>query len=320
MKIEKKAKAPKTPKREKKERAPKSPKKAKVPKNSTASKASKMRKTPKASRKPNTSKASRIKKPDLKFIKKNPGKAATSSAIRSKQVKPLNLKMQILVGFIIPIIIVVFVGNSAYNQAANGLIETYEQATFTSIDMASQLVNFALQDLMSCSVEISTDSNMLSYASNAGSLDSLQAKNDLNSTIVMKQLASDFIANIHLVPNSDSMCLSTGNIGTIVGTDVYSNIRSELEPQCKAIVNNEKWCSTHAILDEQFNLDSSKYAGAVCTVASYKNTMILIDVSTSKIKEILSQISLGENSVIAYQTKDGKEVSVGSDSFTFSDK
>lgn len=320
MKSEKKAKAPKTPKKEKKERTPKATRKAKVPKASNASKASKARKTPKTSRKPKTPNTSKLKKPNLNFIKSKPKKAATGSSHSSKQVKPLNLKMQILVGFIIPIIIVVFVGNSAYNQAANGLIETYEQATFTSIDMASQLVNFALQDLMSCSIEISTDSNMLSYASNAGSLDSLQAKNDLNSTMVMKQLASDFISNIHLVPNSESMCLSTANVGSINGTDVYTDIRSELESQCKATVNNDKWCSTHSIMDEKFSLDSSKYAGAVVTVASYKNTMIIIDISASKIEEILSQISLGENSVIAYQTKDGREVTVGSDSFTFTDK
>lgn len=237
-----------------------------------------------------------------------------------KRIKPIHLKTQILIGFIIPIIIVIFVGNSAYNQAADGLIETYEKATFSSIEMASQLIDFGLQDLISNSVELSTNSNFLSYVSNTDSLNSLQAKNDMKSTILMKQLANDFIKNIHLIPNSDSACLSTVTISPMYGLDVYDNIRSELETQCTAISNEDKWCSTHAVLDEQFGIDSESYAGAVCTVASYKNTMIIMDINPDKITDILSQISLGDNSVIAYHTKDGKEVRVGSDSFSFSDR
>lgn len=239
---------------------------------------------------------------------------------KQKQIKPVNLKLQIIIGFIIPIFIVMFVGNSAYNQAANGLVETYESSTFSSIQMASELIDLGLDGMLANAVEIMNNPNFINYATSADNVASLQAKNTINTTIITKQMSNDFIKDIHIIPNSESFCLSTQNIGNIRGTTIYDTIRTDLESQCSATKNEDKWAALHPNLDETFHLDSNKYAGAACVMSSYKNTMIIIDVNADKIKTILSDITLGENSLIAYQTQDGKELVVGSDSFSFNDK
>lgn len=237
-----------------------------------------------------------------------------------KQIRPVNLKIQLLAGFIIPIFIVIFVGISAYNQAADGLIETYETSTFSSIGMASQLIDFGLQSLASDAVELSNNTNFLSYVSNNEGLDSLQAMNSIKETMLMKQLSNSFTKNIHIIPNSGSSCLSTAKTDVLVGEDVYDNITSDISEQCSATDPTKKWASTHTVLDEQFRLSSDDYAGSVCTVSPYKNTIILMDLDNSKISEILSGVSLGENSAIAYLTPEGKEVSAGTEGFSFAEK
>ena len=78
---------------------------------------------------------------------------------KKNKAKPINLKLQIVIGFIIPIFIVIFVGVSAYNKAETGLIETYETSTCTSIEMASQLIDFGLKNLTSTAIEISSNSD-----------------------------------------------------------------------------------------------------------------------------------------------------------------
>lgn len=239
---------------------------------------------------------------------------------KKNKAKPINLKLQIVIGFIIPIFIVIFVGVSAYNKAETGLIETYETSTCTSIEMASQLIDFGLKNLTSTAIEISSNSDFLGYVAGTESLDSVQSMNDLKSTLLMKQLSNDFIQNVHVIPNSSSICLSTAKINVFKGEDSYNDICKEFESQCSAIESTKKWGSSHSELDNLFGLNTDDYAGFLCTVSSYKNTLILTDVSTQKITDILSEISLGENSVIAYQTQDGKEISIGSDAFTFSDK
>jgi len=238
----------------------------------------------------------------------------------NKHLKPFNLKLQIFVGFIIPIIIVVIVGFSCYEQAADGLIETYENSNFTSIEMASQLIDFGLQGIISSAAEISTDSNFLNYTSSSSTLNALQAKNDMKSTILMKQLSNDFIKYIHLIPDSDSPALSTVNIGNVTSSSIYEDIRAELEPQFSATSNTDKWCSDHTVLDEKFKISTDNYAGTVCLLGNYKRTMIILDVDNAKIQSILAKIDLGEGSVISYHTKEGKSITVGLEDFTFADK
>lgn len=237
-----------------------------------------------------------------------------------KQLKPLNLKMQILVGFVIPILIVIALGFTSYKQAADGLIETYENSNITSIEMASQLIDFGLQSIISNSSEISTDSNFLTYASRSSTLNSLRAKNDMKSTILMKQLSNDFIHNIHLIPESPSAALSSTSIGSFTGEDIYPDIRPEMENQCSSTTSQDKWGSSHDKLDELFKLDPESYAGSFCLIGNYKRTMIIVDINAKKIKSVLSDIDLGEGSVIGYHTKEGKEIIVGSDDFSFNDK
>lgn len=238
----------------------------------------------------------------------------------NKQLKPLNLKMQILVGFVIPILIVIALGFTSYKQAADGLIETYENSNITSIEMASQLIDFGLQSIISSSSEISTDSNFLTYASRSSTLNSLRAKNDMKSTILMKQLSNDFIQNIHLIPESPSAALSSTSIGSFTGEDIYPDIRPEMENQCSSTTSQDKWGSSHDKLDELFKLDPESYAGSFCLIGNYKRTMIIVDINAKKIKSVLSDIDLGEGSVIGYHTKEGKEIIVGSDDFSFNDK
>lgn len=258
------------------------------------------------------------KKAKIPKASKTPRAAAANQ--NTKTIKPMNLKMQILIGFIIPVIIVVFVGVSAYNQSANGLINTYENATFSSMEMASQLIDYGAKNIASTAVEISTDPDFMYYVSDLSSLDTIQSKKNLQDTILMKQVSNDFIANIHLVPNSSSTVLSTKKVPSLSGQDVYADIRGELETQCSSTDTTEKWASSHTKADELWGHATDAYAGAFCTSTMYKDTMIIIDLKKEKIMDILSGIELGENSILTYHTKEGLEVSSGAEAFTFTDK
>ena len=255
------------------------------------------------------------KTPKASKISKN-----SDIAKNTKAIKPMNLKLQILVGFIIPIIIVVFIGISAYNQSADGLVETYENATFSSMEMASQLIDYGMKNISSAATEISTNPDFMYYVSDLSSLDTLQSKKDIQDAILMKQVNNDFVENIHLLPNSTAAVLSTKKVPILVGQDVYADIRSQLETQSAATSALDKWTSTHTKLDEIFGHDTDAYAGTFCTSTMYKDSLIIIDISKEKILSILSEIELGEDSILTYHTKEGLEVCTGSDSFTFTDK
>ena len=59
----------------------------------------------------------------------------------------VSLKLQIIIGFLIPVIFIVLVGNAAYDKASEGLINNYEGVAMNSIHMASKMVDSGLQSL-----------------------------------------------------------------------------------------------------------------------------------------------------------------------------
>lgn len=111
----------------------------------------------------------------------------------------------------------------------------------------------------------------------------------------------------HVIPNSSSICLSTAKINVFKGEDSYNDICKEFESQCSAIESAKKWGSSHSELDNLFGLNTDDYAGFLCTVTSYKNTLILTDVSTQKITDILSEISLVKTASLHIRHKMGKK-------------
>lgn len=268
---------------------------------------------------------------------KSPKKSSTArkkktSPIHSKRLpfnrkkgvsRPLNLKLQIIVGFVIPIFIVIFVGISAYSEAESGLIDTYETATFNSMEMASQLIDYGLENISSTALEITSLPDFLTCISEPDGTNTPQAVNDLKSSLLMKQLASDFIKKIHMIPNNTCNTISTANAEGITGVEVYQKARKDdFDAQCMAITKDKRWGSSHPIYDDMVKIADDSYAGYLCAETSYTGTvaLVVIDINSDKIRDILSQISLGENSIIAYHTLEGKEITVGSDSFVFSDK
>lgn len=241
---------------------------------------------------------------------------------KKKTARPLNLKLQILVGFIIPIFVVVGVGISSYNKAESGLIETYESASFNSIEMAAQLIDSGLETITATTLEVTSNPDFLTCISSPGTPEAEQARSDLMGTILMKQLSFDFIDKLHLIPRNNANSISTANAENIVGEKIYEDLKTEFSPQLSATLKADRWGASHPFTDELYKLQEENYAGFLCTEVAYGGTeaFILIDVSSKKISETLAQISLGEGSIIGYHTKEGKEILIGSDSFSFSDK
>jgi len=251
-----------------------------------------------------------------------PIKSSKTKSLKNtdKPMKPLNLKLQILVGFTIPIFIVVFVGISAYNQSENSLIDTYETSTLSSIELASQLVDFGLQTIASCATEVYNDPNFNKAVAEPDSIVEATASRDLQSAIVTKQALNSFAGNIHIIPNSSAQCISSKAINAMQGTDIFNDVYAELETQCVAKSAPEKWGTNHPALDTAYEIDPSSYIGYICLQVMQKNTIILVDIDKTKILEILESVSLGEDSVIAYTTKEGGELALGIDNFSFLDK
>lgn len=233
------------------------------------------------------------------------------------------LKVQLLVGFMIPVCIVALVGNYAYNKAADGMLNNFGESAQTAIQMTATLLDFGFQSVDSDSLEIFNDSNLKDYASDKYKNEPAE-KNDAYSKaetlIRTKQTSNSFIQNI-IVVTADTL----NDIATTAGkgdkTGYYAKFTEEGSAYIDADDKAYAWAGQHPVVDERFRTSTDSYICSQYRQVSSKNACVVVDVSTERIKEVLAELNLAEGSIVAFVTADGRELNADSASeFTFYDK
>ncbi|MBQ9928196.1 MAG: methyl-accepting chemotaxis protein [Lachnospiraceae bacterium] len=242
---------------------------------------------------------------------------------KKKAIWSPGLKVQLFVGFMIPVCIVAFVGNYAYKKAADGMLSNYEESAKTAIQMTATLLDFGFQSVDSDSLEIFNDANIKDYASDTYKNDPGAKSNALTKSEALvrtKQSSNSFIQNVVIV-TSDSLNDITTTAGKGDKTGYYEKFKAEAQPYIDADDKAKAWAGYHPVVDERFSTSTDAYIFAQYRMVSSKNACVVIDISSKRIQEILADLNLGEGSIIAFVTDDGRELFIDDTmQFSFYDK
>ncbi len=232
-----------------------------------------------------------------------------------------SLKTKLSIGFLIPVCFVALVGVYAYEKASAGMLKNYENSTMQAIDMTTQYLDFGFEGIEADSLQMYGDENLTNYILNLYKNEPVEAKRVLNyskNLINVKAVSNHFIESIHIVTAGEVNCLTTAAVGREGSTNgFYPELLEEKQDVLISKVATEKWAGTHAVLDEHFALSDSSYICSQYRILSTGNAAVVIDVNAGKIKEILSSMELGENSVVAFITADGREMAAGQEEYSF---
>lgn len=284
----KKEKAPK-PEKIKKEKAPK-PEKIKKEKTPKPEKIRK-EKAPKAD------KSQKEKTPGLKGIKPRIG---------------LSIRMQLIIGFLIPILFIVCIGVISYSKASKGLIENYEKSSITALEMTMNSLDEAMQTISSITLELAQDQTVTSYALGGYASDSTkesQAKSTLNNNLLVKQTSSTMIEDIHIIPVEDTVIITSK---TLDGTTDMDSFMDELANSEDADLLKDKllhWGTQHAFIDSKMGLDNYIMYSSRCFSSGNLKGLVIIDVSRDAVADLLNQLDFGTGSYISFVTAEGAEIS-----------
>ncbi|MDE6064407.1 MAG: hypothetical protein K2G20_07480, partial [Lachnospiraceae bacterium] len=141
-------------KKPKKEKQPK-PKKVKEPK-------------PKKVKEP---KPKRVKEPKPKKEKAPKGEKAVTEEVKIQKVKTgkgfhLSLKAQLIIGFTLPVLLVVCIGIYAYNKAEKGMVNNYRATALQALQMTTDYMNYGFETVSSSALELYNDGDVINYTRN----------------------------------------------------------------------------------------------------------------------------------------------------------
>ena len=227
----------------------------------------------------------------------------------------ITIRTQLIVGFAIPIIFIMIVGIVSYQKAANGLITNYEQSTTNALEMTRNSLDSSLQIINQQVMELGQDSNVKSYSLGAyvgKSSEQSKSKNTIKSNVSVKETSSDIIQNVHIIPVDDEVVVTSK---TLSAAEIDSFMSALKESEDSGLLENSyvKWGETHSFIDSKMEIGLDEYT-LFCSQAissGGSKALIVFDISTQGIQDLLKQLDFGENSHVAFVTENGREVNSG---------
>lgn len=233
--------------------------------------------------------------------------------------KNMNLKVQLFVGFIVPILFVILVGVISYKKAEEGMVSNFEETASTSIESQMQYLDFGMAMINSDMLQMKLDSELQSLVGgtykNDSSKTSTVSRKTLSS-INVKQASNSLIGSIYIIPTSDNQVMSTLQSTTQSPAGYYKEW-SETEEGQRIIAEkniadwlgtNTSWVGKHPEMDALTGYSSDDYIISYMSAFPNKAAVIVVDISREAVKESLEKIDTSDGSILGFITADGNEM------------
>ena len=218
----------------------------------------------------------------------------------------LTIRNKIFICFLVPTIFIVVVGLVAYNKAAGGMREKFQESTIQTLNMAVDYIELGNTLIESKALEYAFDTDLNSYGSG------MFKKEPIKEGSLMEKIREDmgsartsnpFIGDIYIVTTSDITMATTKKTNTQKG--IYKEY-IESTPMDGKIP--QKWIDSHELLDTHLEASEKEYIMAYQQNSQNKTFAVVIDIKADAIEEQISSINLGEGSIVGLVTENGWEV------------
>ena len=252
--------------------------------------------------------------------KENKNSKSSSSKIKEKKAGKrkntgfgVSLKAQLIVGFLIPLALVLFIGIYASSTAEKGMVNNSQETTSQALEMTMDYMDFGFETVYVAAMELYNDTELLGYSRGAVSpTDAAIMVQEYTANLMAKQVGNRFIENIHFIPKSDYKALTSAKMESAKEKNgFYDVLFAEHESVIKAKKREEKWCYGHPTVDEIFGQSAEDVAVSVFMMNQLSNACIIVDVSAENIMEIMQGTGLGEGSIVGFITADKHELITG---------
>lgn len=233
---------------------------------------------------------------------------------RKKFVFNVSIKLQLIVGFLIPILFVILVGIVSYKKAESGMIANYEVSAQNTIETQMEYLDFGLSLIHADAVQIKLDSELQSLVGGTYANDkskSTSVRNKAMSTINVKATLNGFIDSMYIIPKANNTVMTTVS-GHKEQAGFYETWVTTEEG--KAVIRGEAdWVGRHPEIDASIGYDEDRYILSYVTAFSTNCAAVVVDISQKAIKESLHSIDVTDGAIIGFVTADGREIIVKED-------
>lgn len=242
-----------------------------------------------------------------KKVEKQAKVTKTKKAAKPRQK---SIRTILIVGFMVPVLMLVALGVISYSTASRTIMEKYEESSRNTILAMSMYAETLADSMASRALEQANGTDMQTYyGTYADNKDPMWLEYYANSKSKLLQMynTTTYMSNYYTIPQKGSEINSLQND---LGTDAYEKfMASDIGVQFTENVSKKNgWFGYHTAIDEIRGSDGQDYAFTYVQKFIKSNTFLVLDWSMASVEDTLSKINFGENSISALISADGREV------------
>lgn len=228
---------------------------------------------------------------------------------KTKKLRLSSLQNKIVVCFTVPIVFMILVGVIAYRKASDGMSQQFLDSTEQTMKMTVSYMDVIDSFVAGEALKYAFDSELNRYFSGAyeGDGSAVERRDLLNNqkaNVQSTQFGNDFISNVHIIPSKDLLLIST--FDSVMTNGFYAEYQEEVTEQSGG--KGSRWTDWHHVLDEKMVLSEMRYIMSYQIQSKNKSAMIVIDIKPESVKGLLQDLILGEGSIAAFITPNGREI------------
>lgn len=239
-----------------------------------------------------------------------------------KQIKIANsIAGKLIICFLVPVLFLIILGISAYLNASRTIVENYTDATVSAINSTGEYYNVILQSIGDQATQIVNDNNIKNYYSSFDSLDAFKEdeyRKYVTNTVTGLTVTGRYIDNITIIANKGRTVTSsgTGDISAILPSNVVLYDAIDETDEIQIVDSRDRyetsWFGKHDVLDDLIQIDTNSYAMTAIRPllsTSYETIgYVILDIKKDVIIESMNKLDLPEDSLIAFISPDGREI------------
>ena len=246
----------------------------------------------------------------LKKLFNNPNKKANA---KPKKVSARKAKRNgkifysLIVGFLIPVCMIVLLGVVSYTVASKNITEQYENSITSSLETVSEYVSLLFKNVENKATEIVTNESVSKYYDKyASSQDSeaMQYSRDTNKVLISSKGTCDYIYSFNIFSAKGGNLTSTSGK---LGAEVYEEFLASGEAQ-NITRGKGAWTGYHNYLDGKTGTNNSNYALSYTRMLAMGDGYLTLDIQTASITDVLAKLNMGDGSIVGIVAGDGREI------------
>ncbi len=221
----------------------------------------------------------------------------------------------IMVICIVPVVLMIALGVVSYMTASNAILTQTKDSALATVNAVADYTNLVCNTITTKGTEVVSNKDVSGYYTkyykNPTSADAKTAMGNIKSFLNQTKQSNQYISSYTFIPEAGE------GVSTLVGTyptDVWEQFKASAEGS--EFLSSGKiagWKGYHEFVDDTLVSDPAGYGFAYFRKMLQNNTILVMGLSMQEIKDTLIDMDMGEGSIKAMVSYDGREIGVESD-------